>query len=47
MNIEIERKFLCKNLSDLSKITPIKYERYYIVSRLPHLLGWGLTLNDD
>lgn len=29
-NLEIERKFLIKNLPDLSKIIPIIYERYYI-----------------
>lgn len=28
--VEIERKFLVKNIPDLSSITPVRYERYYI-----------------
>lgn len=28
--MEIERKFLVKNIPDLSNITPIRYERYYL-----------------
>ncbi len=28
--MEIERKFLIKDIPDLSSITPVRYERYYI-----------------